>query len=600
MKKLSIGIILAGFGLALAAGCGDGDSDGDGADDADGANPHAIGQQVPWPTTEWTTATPEEMGMDAALLEEALDYAFENINPPSLRTPGDPTQFPFDNLTQGVVVIRGGAIVAERYAPDPRNGAPKNKDSWAASWSMAKSFSSTLVGLMIDQGLIESVDVPMTRFFPEWVGRPGFEDITLRNVLQMQSGIDFSESYTDTECFSMLGDMQCAEVLEIGLNPDQLGFMLSTDRKLDPARERGGTWYYSSGDTQLLTGAVHRVIEEQGLPFRNAFEFGKAHLFDRIGMSNFPLQWWEDGTGATVGYGFLDTTTRNFARFGLLFLRGGQWDGEQVVSKEWTTKATTDAAAGSREYAYQWWLPGQRAATTLPTDLYAAEGRDNQKIWVIPSLDLVVVRNSHYKKPLGPDGVLGTADDAIAENGFVTELLPAGVSFPGFNVDPDDPNVPYGSDSGIWFLDCAFLGPIINSIEGAPKVEFCNDAGGSDPNEASPIFNCREQNSTCLERLTSGRYGPFCEEFHGCICDDQQFADLITTCDDNCGCREIVRCAIETGCLASGDTISCLVDCADVIEANGGLSSLPGALAMELAFEFDLLIARASCDRGCM
>jgi hypothetical protein len=73
---------------------------------------------------------------------------------------------------------------------------------------------------------------------------------------------------------------------------------------------------------------------------------------------------------------------------------------------------------------------------------------------------------------------------------------------------------------------------------------------------------------------------------------------LITTCDDNCGCRSIVQCAIETGCLAR-DTVSCLVDCADVIEAAGGLDSLPGALVTELAFEFDLLIGQAGCSRSC-
>jgi hypothetical protein len=203
---------------------------------------------------------------------------------------------------------------------------------------------------------------------------------------------------------------------------------------------------------------------------------------------------------------------------GLLFLRDGQWDGNQVVSSEWVTTASTDAAAGSRSYAYQWWLPGQRMGTTLPPDLYAAQGRDDQKIYVIPSLDLVVVRNSHYKKPPGADGALGTADDSIAEGGFVAEFLPAGVSI--LNADPADPSVPFGTDSGIWFLDCAFLGPIINSIEDAPKIEFCNDAGGQDPNQARPIFDCREENMTCRDRTMSGRYGAFCEEFLGCICND--------------------------------------------------------------------------------
>ncbi len=579
--------------LFLVTACG-------GDDDGGSKKPGPpSGQRVPWPTTEWETRAPAEMGMDAALLEEALDYAFDNVNPPSLRNPGDPAHFPFDNYTQGVVVIHGGAIVAERYAADPRNGAPKDEKSWAASWSMAKSFSSTLVGILIDQGHIESVNVPMSQFFPQWAGRPGFQDIVLRDVLQMQSGIDFSESYTDTECITMAGDGKCSEILLMGLSPDQLGFMLDPARTMDPAREIGGTWYYSSGDTQLLGGVVEAVIREKGLPYDNAADFAQAMIFDRIGMGRERLAWWEDGVGSTIAYGFLDTTTRDFAKFGLLFLRNGEWDGDRVVSSQWVKAASTDAAAGNEGYAYQWWRPGARSTSTLPRDLYAAEGRDNQKIYVIPSLDLVVVRNSQYKKPLGPDGMLDTADDSIAENGFVTELLPAGVAFPGFNDDPNEPAVPFGSDSGLWFLDCAFLGPIINSIESAPKIASCNDAGGADPNAQVPIFDCREENVSCSERVKSGRYGKYCDEFMGCACGDPQFSDLMTTCDDSCGCREIVKCAIESGCLAAGDTIQCLVSCGDVIDSVGGLESVPGAIAMELAFEFDLLIARAGCQRSC-
>ncbi len=604
MKTKTLSVLLASsLGVfALAAGCGSGNGDGDSSDD-DG--PGAIGQQVPWPTEEWTVKTPADMGMDAALIEEAMDYAFNNVNPPSLRNPGDPEVFPFgDTFTQSVIVIRGGAIVAERYAPDPRNMAQKDKDSIAASWSMAKSFSSTLIGILIDQGLIESVNVPMTTFYPEWAGRPGFSEITLRDVLQMQSGIDFSESYTDTDCITMTGDMLCSEVLEMGFQADQLSYMLAQERGLDPARTTGETWYYSSGDTLLLAGAVRRVAEANNLPYRNATEFAREVLFNKIGMHNNPLTWWEDVPGNTLGYCCLDTTSRNFAKFGLLFLRDGEWDGQQVVSKQWVEMATTDAAAGSKSYGYQWWLPGRQNGTTLPADIYAAEGQDDQRIFVIPSLDLVVVRNSIYKEP---HPITGNPDlgGPVAERGFVPEFLPFGAGAP----DPAD-NVPFGTNSGTVFLDCAFLGPIINSIQDpdVAKIEFCNDGGapsasggGDAPSEPTPLFGCRDGNETldCRARFETGRYGPFCEEFMGCLCDgDAAVRDLLVTCDDVCGCREIVQCAIETGCLAT-DTFSCLIDCGDVIEKNGGLGSFPGKLVQELAITFDAAISNTGCARTC-
>ncbi len=91
-------------------------------------------------------------------------------------------------------------------------------------------------------------------------------------------------------------------------------------------------------------------------------------------MTNHPLQWWEDGAGHTLGYCCLDTTTRNFARLGLLFLRDGEWDSEQVVSGEWVSQVRNEAASGYAAYTYQWWLPGQDQGSSLPVDVLSAPG----------------------------------------------------------------------------------------------------------------------------------------------------------------------------------------------------------------------------------
>jgi CubicO group peptidase (beta-lactamase class C family) len=573
-------LLLAALGsiAALAASCGEDSSPS--SEEPDAANPGAIGQQVPWPTEQWTIKPPAELGMDSKLIDEALDYAFENINPPSMRNPGDPDRFPFDTLTQGVVVIRGGALVAERYAPhpDPTKGGPRDASSWAASWSAAKSFTSTLIGILMDQGKIPNVDVPLSTFppFAAWAN-DARASITLRDVLQMSSGLKFSEAYTDIGCLSNPeAGSECAEFLDMAFAADQTAYML--ERPTDPGRTRGQTWYYSSGDTQLLAGLVAH------LSGKSTVDFAKEVLLDPIGMTREPFNWWEDPSGNTLGYCCIDTTTRNFAKFGLLFLREGEWDGRQVVSKEWVRQATTDASAGNSHYAYQWWLTGQKIGTTLPADAYAAEGQNEQRIWVIPSLDLVVVRNSYYNKNPGEDGILGTADDAKIENNLISEFLIDGMT-------------EYGTDTGAFFLECAFLAPIINSIEGAPKIETCNDAGGGDPNNPQPIFACREEGKSCRERAME-RYTPYCEEFQGALCDVPDLANKFMTCDDNCGCREILDCAFRTQCFVSA-AFDCLNPCQDVIDQNGGVSGVPGTLVVDVALALDAAAAAGQLSKTC-
>jgi len=309
-------------------------------------------------------------------------------------------------------------------------------------------------------------------------------------------------------------------------------------------------------------------------------------LFDPIGMTNDNLQWWEDPSGNTLGYCCIDTTPRNFAKLGLLFLRNGEWNGRRIVSEDWVKKATTDAAPGNAHYGYQWWLPGRKQGTTLPIDVYAAEGQNEELMWVIPSLDLVVVRTSYYKKNPGPDGILGTDDDAKIDPGgsLIGEFLIDGLT-------------PYGTDTGTFFLECSFLAPIINSIEGGPKIKTCNDAGGGDPNNPQPIFGCRDAGASCRDRAMA-RYQPFCEEFQGALCTLPDLADKFVTCDDNCGCREILDCAFKTQCFVNA-AFDCLTPCQAVIDKNGGVSGVPAALAIDVALAFDGAAANGQIAKSC-
>lgn len=149
--------VIAALAAALAA-CSDGNGGGGTA----------------WPTSGWAVEAPDEHGMDAAVLEGAREYAFRP-----------------EKHTQGVVVVRHGVIVAEWYETG------RDETSFATSWSVAKSFTSAAIGIAIEEGLIEGVDVRLAEFFPDWRGTDK-EAITLRDVLQMATGLDWVESYDTT------------------------------------------------------------------------------------------------------------------------------------------------------------------------------------------------------------------------------------------------------------------------------------------------------------------------------------------------------------------------------------------------------------------
>lgn len=306
---------------------------------------------------QWVVSTPQAEGMDEATLAGTREYAFaEGRN------------------TQGVVVVRHGRIVSEWYAPR------EDADSWAASWSVAKSFTSAAVGIAIAEGKIPSIDVPMWHYYPEWKGTPR-EGITLRHVLQMSSGLAFTEDYSP-EAFDASDIIQM-----VVFQADQLAHAASRPLQSTP----GTDFNYSSGDTMLLSGMLQQAT---GMP---ADEYITRKLLDPIAMEK--VEWWRDGAGHTLGYCCFDTTSRGFARFGQLYLQGGAWGGEQIVPAEWVEASLTPAPT-NEGYGLQWWLDEAVPEEGMPA-YFSARGHDGQFIYVIPSLDLVVVRNGSYGKHPG-------------------------------------------------------------------------------------------------------------------------------------------------------------------------------------------------------
>lgn len=352
----------------------------------------------------WSTATPDSMGMDPTALDGARAYAF---------TP--------ERHTQGVVVVRGGKIVNEWYAPG------EGPDSWAASWSVGKSFASTLIGIAIDQGKIANVDVPMTDYFPEWVDTPKAA-ITLRDVLHMESGLKWNEDYD-------VSSVAASDVIAMGLAANELDYAASRPLANPP----GTVFNYSSGDAMLLSGVIAKAT---GMP---ADAYARQVLYDPLGIQQ--VEWWRDADSHTLTYCCNDTTSRNFARLGLLFLNKGDWNGTQVVPSSWVHDATDATANSGGSYGYMWWL------MTMPEvdgKIYVARGFDGQYIYVIPTLDLVVVRNGDYGKSACPP---------VADPTLFGIYPPSGLS------------ADYGTRPPESWSDDDFLRPIVQSVVGPETGE---------------------------------------------------------------------------------------------------------------------------------
>lgn len=349
-----------------------------------------------WPIDAWQTASPESQGMDSPTLEAAYDYAFRS-----------------EKYTQGVVIIKNGLLVSERYADE------RDVNSYATSWSIAKSFTSALIGIAVRDGLISDINVSMAEFIPAWQGTDK-ANITLRHVLMMSSGLDWDESYDPSGGLSDIIQMIVQTV-------DQLEYVISRPILHPP----GTVFNYSSGETLLMSAVLEAVT---GMSVN---DYAAQELFAPLGMS--PVEWWQDGTQRTALYCCLDTSTRQFAKFGLLYARGGQWNGEQLIPSQWVTDSSTpnDVYEG---YGYQWWL-----SDALGDDhrYFSARGHDGQYIYVFPQHDLVVVRSGWYDKFEG---------EPVADP-YLWPLLPSGGLVPMLGSIPPDN-----------WSDVEFLTPIIQSM----------------------------------------------------------------------------------------------------------------------------------------
>ncbi len=300
-------------------------------------------------------------GIDAAQLKKALDAAFAEEDPRNLRK------------TRAVVVIYDGRLIAERYAPGFSARMP------LLGWSMGKSVTNALVGILVKKGKLRLEDpAPVA----EWraAGDPRGA-ITLDQLMRMSSGLEFEEVYLPlTDATRMLyGSADFAAY--------------AAAKPLAGAPD--SRWNYSSGTANIISRIVRRTVE-QDTP--NYYGFLRSELFDKIGMTSAVME--ADPSGTFVGSSYTLATARDWARFGLLYLQDGIWQGERILPEGWVAYTTTPTAKAPKgEYGALFWLnagaasdPADRLWPSVSPDAYAAQGFQEQKVIVVPSRKLVLVR----------------------------------------------------------------------------------------------------------------------------------------------------------------------------------------------------------------
>lgn len=314
-----------------------------------------------WPTDDWTTGSPAA-DVDGERLDRAVSTLLDQR-----------TQH---GETYAVLAVHRGVIVAEQYGPQ------HDRSSEFLSWSIAKSITHALVGMLVGEGRL---DLAAPAPIPEWAG-DNRRSITLQHLLNMRDGLDFNEEYVD------IGVSHVVDMLYFAGADDHAAYAIARPLAHPP----GSVWNYSSGTTNIVSRIVGEVAA-QGEGREAATRALLDRLFGALGMSSARPQF--DKAGTFVGSSSVHATARDFARFGYLYLRDGTWQGERLLPAGWVDHARTHTADDPDNgfgYGAHWWLwPDQ------PGSL-AAHGFEGQYVVVVPARDLVLVRLGKSPSELRP------------------------------------------------------------------------------------------------------------------------------------------------------------------------------------------------------
>jgi CubicO group peptidase (beta-lactamase class C family) len=311
-----------------------------------------------WPTQDWPTAQLHDV--DRGRFDDLVGEAFAAKTTPAL------------GETHALLVVQGGRITFERY------GEGFDAASTHHSWSKAKSITQALIGMLVKD---RKLDIARAADVPAWAN-DARAAITLDQLLRMSSGLKFIEDYAP------------------GGKPSDVIAMLFGEGKEDvaayaaslPLEHKPGTfWSYASGTSNIVSRIASRALDARGAEFER---FMRARLFEPLGIRSAIPKF--DPAGTFIGSSYCFMTARDFARFGLLYLRDGEWDGRRLLPEGWVDYARTPTyqqpGVDANRYGAHWWLdfggPGS----------FSANGYDGQFTIIRPDRDLIIVR--HGATPL--------------------------------------------------------------------------------------------------------------------------------------------------------------------------------------------------------
>ena len=265
--------------------------------------------------------------------------------------------------TRAVIVLYDTLMLFEKYADG------FNKDSRILGWSMAKSITSALVGTLVKSG---KLDINSKAAVAEWRNDKR-KNITLRSLLNMSSGLKWVEDY---------GDISDATVM-LYQKADVGKYAISSPSIYPP----DSVWYYSSGSPNIISLIIRRTINNDQV----YWNYPRNALFNKIGMRSAIME--TDASGTFVASSYIQATPRDYARFGLLYLNNGIWGKDTILPKGWVDFTRKEAPNSGGEYGAEFWLnKSGKELPDAPKDIYYCDGFNGQRIYIVPSKHLVIVR----------------------------------------------------------------------------------------------------------------------------------------------------------------------------------------------------------------
>jgi CubicO group peptidase (beta-lactamase class C family) len=290
--------------------------------------------------------------------------------------------------TRSVIVIYKDKIIAEKYVDD------FTKNSRILGWSMTKSITATYFGILQKQG---KIDIMKPAPIAEWRNDERAK-ITINDLLHMNSGLEWEEDY------GKISDVTKMLFIAEDMTQSQI------DKPF--VGKPNNTWNYSSGTTNLLSG----ILRKQFKTHQEYLDFWYSALIDKIGMNSMIVE--TDMAGNFVGSSYSWATTRDWAKFGLLYLHKGNWNGEQLFDETWSNYVATPTNTSNGNYGAQFWLNAGKRFPDAPKDMFYASGYQGQMVAVLPSHDLVIVRMGLKEDPeFDFNGLLGGIISSLTAKG---------------------------------------------------------------------------------------------------------------------------------------------------------------------------------------